>query len=340
MNALKNDFAVYVKFYLAAAVVLFTAQLSCLTAAETNEVSVWREGPSDQWFVEWDKALAQAKKTKKNIFVLNTGSDWCHWCKKLREDVLDTQEFKKFAGKNLVLLYLDNPSRLPLGKDQKMHNRQVVKALEFGGGVPSATVVSPNGAKFGIVSGGGGTAKSYIERIKKTLRNGRTPYKDRNTMILFKKGYGVFAEKIAAERAKLPPVAHTDFSARLTGVAIVDRKMRNRPNSAVFLPPETKLKVPFGKTVLFRVEYDFPKGYTARVWVRAGERGLSRYFGSNPSGLYGGKGTAYGFLSLLDRGKACVVKSVDLRTNSDPELDEFPYGWSMTNAVVDVHFLR
>ena len=123
-------------------------------AAAVDDAS-WRGGPSEAWFVNWDKALAEARKTNKALFLLNTGSDWCGWCKRLKADVLDTPEFAKFASQKLVLVYLDSPNRNPLGKEQKAHNRLIVKSLPFGGGVPHVLVMNAKGEKLGEIGGGG-----------------------------------------------------------------------------------------------------------------------------------------------------------------------------------------
>ncbi|MBQ7252737.1 MAG: leucine-rich repeat protein [Kiritimatiellae bacterium] len=135
-----------------------------------------------------------------------------------------------------------------------------------------------------------------------------------------------------------------DFKAVLTGVAVVDRNLRDNPGEAVFVPPETKVVVPYGKTALFRVEYDFPEGYGARVWARDGrcEDGKSRScnLGSNPSGMFKGKGTAYGFLCLLERGKTCRMRELLLRTSAAPELEDSPREWTMAAVPVDVEFLE
>ena len=44
--------------------------------------SNWQTGPSQAWFVNWDKALAEARKSGKALFLLSTGSDWCGWCQR------------------------------------------------------------------------------------------------------------------------------------------------------------------------------------------------------------------------------------------------------------------
>ena len=306
--------------------------------------SNWQTGPSQAWFVNWDKALAEARKSGKALFLLSTGSDWCGWCKRLKADVLDTSEFAEFASQKLVLVYLDSPHRNPLGKEQRAHNRLVTKSLPFGGGVPHVLVMNAKGEKLGAIGGGGMKAEPYLEKLRGILSERGEAVRGEKAKLLFTDGYEKTAAAIAAARAALPPVTTNDFKAVLTGVAVVDDKRRYKHDEAVFVPPETELEVPFGKTVLFRVEYDFPKEkeYGARVWVRdeafADGKRHSWSFGSNPSGLYNGKGVAYGFLSLLDRGKACKLVSVAIRTNTDPELDDHPHGWKIASVPVNLEF--
>ena len=66
-----------------------------------------RAGPGPEWEIHYEAALARAAAEHRKVYVLSTGSDWCGWCIKLRNDVLTTPKFRKFAKKNLVLLYLD-----------------------------------------------------------------------------------------------------------------------------------------------------------------------------------------------------------------------------------------
>lgn len=129
----------------------------------------WQPGPSAAWFVNWDRAVAEAKKSGKPIFVLKTGSDWCGWCIRLRKNVLTRSEFEQFAKKNLILLYLDSPRRNPLGEEQKRHNLQVSQRLSLGCGVPNATVVTVDGQKLGTICGGGLALDAYLQKIVEIL---------------------------------------------------------------------------------------------------------------------------------------------------------------------------
>ena len=179
---------------------------SVTTAIAAINDSSWRGGPSKEWFVNWDKALAEAKKTGKKLFVLNTGSDWCGWCKRLRANVLDQSEFEDFAKKNLVLLYLDSPSRNPLSKEQSRHNRQVVKFLGFGGGVPQVEIFSADGMNLGRIGGGGDSLDVYLDKLDKIISEDGEPVGGDRGKMLFSGGYAKLAAQIAEERAKLPPV--------------------------------------------------------------------------------------------------------------------------------------
>ena len=145
---------------------------------------------------------------------------------------------------------------------------------------------------------------------------------------------------VAAEQ---PPASTNDFKAVITGLAVVEPSQRRGSKDGIdFVPPETPLEVPFGKTVLFRVEYDFPEGYSARIWMNTvwprEERRNAYGFGFNPSPLYKGKGTAYGFLSLLEKGAECTLRTVAAKTKPDPGLDDFPNGWQAASATVNLDF--
>lgn len=129
----------------------------------------WVKGPDKSWYIDYDEALEAAKKENKKIYVLNTGSDWCGWCIRLRKDVLSSNEFKRFAKKNLILLYLDHPRSKKMPAEQKAYNRKIASQLKFGGGVPSAIILDADGKE---VARRGGYAKrdSYMRFLKSTVK--------------------------------------------------------------------------------------------------------------------------------------------------------------------------
>ena len=317
-----------------------TVVKTTVSKLERGKSQSWRPGPNAKWFVSWDEALADARERGRPILVLNTGSTWCHWCKKLRAEVLDQDVFKAFANEHLTLLCLDSPCE---NVDQRNHNKQVVKALKFNGGVPNVRVFTGSGKLLGSVSGGGLAVEAYVGKLREILANEGEDRLEADGRMLFADGYAALAAKIAEERAKLPKVFKEDFKAKLVGVAVVDSDNRSLWNlKCDFLPPETHIEVPFGKTALFKVEYDFPEGYQARVWTRdewpSNLQGNRRFFGSNPSGFYKGKGVTTGFLLLNNRGRECNLKSLAIRTSSDPEIDDETREWKIGSFPVDIVF--
>jgi len=157
------------------------------------------------------------------------------------------------------------------------------------------------------------------------------------------------AERLAQAAAKdegvVGPITKDDFKARLTGIAIIQGgKMcgfESRAKTAEFMSPDSQIEIPYGKAACFRIEYDFPEGYQARVWTRdrwPQGQGKSWYFGSNPSPLYKGKGVAYGFLDMLERGKTCTLEQLAIQTNAEPKLEELPKGWSIATFPVHIKF--
>ena len=140
------------------------------------------------------------------------------------------------------------------------------------------------------------------------------------------------ASSTAAEREKSAPVSIGDFKARLTGVAVCDAKKR-KFDKLEFLPPTAHLEVAPGKMAVFRVEYDFPKGYSATVWTMG--RGCSF---CNASGRYTGKGVEYGFVGMNGATKDVRLDSIDIKTNSSPGLDDYPKGWIICSPKVDISF--
>lgn len=110
------------------------------------------EGFSD-WHMNYDTAIAQAKKDKKNLLVYFTGSDWCGPCKMLKKDLFAKDEFKSVA-ESYVLLYIDIPrNRDLLSAEQMTHNSEILSKLNKKGVFPLFKVVNPQEKELDEYSG-------------------------------------------------------------------------------------------------------------------------------------------------------------------------------------------
>lgn len=94
-----------------------------------------------------------------------TGSDWCHWCMKTEQDVLEKQEFKDYAIKSLVLVKLDFPDKKILPGEVKAQNERLKTQFNITG-YPTFVLLDKNGRELGRLSGYyEGGPKAYIAML-------------------------------------------------------------------------------------------------------------------------------------------------------------------------------
>lgn len=105
----------------------------------------WQPGLTPEWFVCFRPASEKARERKRDLLVLCTGSDWCPPCKRLAGEVLQSDEFKEYAARNLVLLYLNFPRFTRQPADQMRHNQEIRRKLGFSRSVPSYILMDPEG---------------------------------------------------------------------------------------------------------------------------------------------------------------------------------------------------
>jgi thioredoxin-related protein len=118
------------------------------------------------WMTDMAKAQEQAKADGKLVFIDFTGSDWCGWCKKLDKEVFSTPEFTEYAGKNLVLLEVDFPTKKAQTDAQKKANKELAEKYAVKG-YPTIIVLNSTGKKIGELGYEPGGPKPYIESIEK-----------------------------------------------------------------------------------------------------------------------------------------------------------------------------
>tara|TARA_R110002096_G_scaffold14981_5_gene52864 strand:+ start:1853 stop:2707 length:855 start_codon:yes stop_codon:yes gene_type:complete len=129
--------------------------------------SVAQEG---SWLTDFEVAKATAKKEGKPILADFTGSDWCGWCIRLKEEVFSKEEFQKWAKKNVVLLELDFPRKTEISDELKKQNRGLAKKYGVRG-YPTVLFLDAEGevlGKSGYLKGGPGP---WIAAAEKAIGN-------------------------------------------------------------------------------------------------------------------------------------------------------------------------
>ena len=122
------------------------------------------------WTDDYDVALKRAAAENKLVLADFSGSDWCGWCKKLDKEVFDTEEFRKGATNEYVLLMVDTPrDQELLSEKAKKQNPKLVEKYKIRG-FPTVLVLD---AKGGVVFQGGyekGGPKKYLEMLKRSVK--------------------------------------------------------------------------------------------------------------------------------------------------------------------------
>jgi protein disulfide-isomerase len=130
--------------------------------------SVADAAAEEGWIVSYKEALAKAKKEKKVILADFTGSDWCGWCIKLKDEVFSKPEFKEWAAKNVVLLELDFPKKKKQSAELKKQNQEL--AEQFGiQGYPTILFIDAKGKKLGELGYQEGGPAAWIPLAEKEV---------------------------------------------------------------------------------------------------------------------------------------------------------------------------
>ena len=129
------------------------------------------------WLTDLEAAKKQAAADKKPILMFFTGSDWCGWCKKLHEDVLDKKEFQDFAKENVILLELDFPNSIPQSDALKKQNKELGEKFDVNG-YPTMVLVASDGEKE--ITRMVGYDKELVSKLKKAVKKGAASAKKKS----------------------------------------------------------------------------------------------------------------------------------------------------------------
>lgn len=95
-----------------------------------------------KWHTDVSDAAKISLETKKPMMMFFTGSDWCGWCIRLQKEVFHTEEFKKWANENVVLVELDFPRKTQLPEELKQQNAQLQQMFGVTG-YPTVWFINP-----------------------------------------------------------------------------------------------------------------------------------------------------------------------------------------------------
>ena len=121
-----------------------------------------------QWHTQLSDAQQAARESGRPILVFFTDSVKCPWCAKLSKDVLDSPEFRQWAGQSVVLLELVFPTGKPQDPAIKEQN-QALKQRFGVRGYPMVVFISADQKELGRIPGYPKPAKGPAEAQEKWL---------------------------------------------------------------------------------------------------------------------------------------------------------------------------
>jgi protein disulfide-isomerase len=119
-----------------------------------------------EWSVDFDAALAEAQRLNRPVLVNFTGSDWCVWCHRLRDEIFVTEAFKQFARDSLVLVELDFPRAKQQGEAARARNKALAEKYKVDG-FPTVLLLDSSGRALGRTGYMEGGPKTFIRELKR-----------------------------------------------------------------------------------------------------------------------------------------------------------------------------
>jgi len=130
------------------------------------------------WLTNFDDAVNQSKASSKPLVLFFTGSDWCSWCKRLEDEVLNTPEFSAAIGNKFIFVKLD----APLYTAQDPNLKAQIKQLQQRFGVRSFPTIllfdAKNNQQIGSTGYRPGGGKSFADYLLK-MTNDYSSYKQK-----------------------------------------------------------------------------------------------------------------------------------------------------------------
>ncbi|MBN2659341.1 MAG: thioredoxin family protein [Spirochaetales bacterium] len=135
----------------------FMLIISFLLTAETY--------PPENWNPSLVHAAQQAEEEGKYLLLNFTGSDWCIWCSRLRDQVFSTADFENWADENAVLVYLDFPQERELSQNQMTQNAYLQQFLGVKG-YPSIWLLDSDLTPLLVTGYQEGGSEKYIAHLE------------------------------------------------------------------------------------------------------------------------------------------------------------------------------
>ena len=118
------------------------------------------------WVTDLPSAQSAAKSENKIVLINFTGSDWCGWCMRLKNEVLSQPEFEAFAAENLVLVEADFPQQKPQTAALKQANAALSERFHIKW-YPTLIVLDGDGKQLGMLGYQPGGPQPFLSELSR-----------------------------------------------------------------------------------------------------------------------------------------------------------------------------
>lgn len=129
------------------------------------------------WLTSYEEGVNQSKASGKPMILFFTGSDWCSWCHKLDNEVLNTPEFAQEVGNKFIFVRVDFPINSTLPPQEVAQNKQLQKKFDIKG-FPTIVILDRSQQQVGVTGYRPGGGKAYASHLFK-LVNDYTSYRNK-----------------------------------------------------------------------------------------------------------------------------------------------------------------
>lgn len=139
--------------------------------SETKEDNKPQSQDPIEWYHDYDKTFAVAKKKDLPLFLFFSGTDWCPWCKKLEKNVLSNPEFYQGLTDQYVFCMVDFPMKNSIDEQQLKRNKALMQEYEVIGFPTIAIVDVEKGliAKIGYLTISPLEYREYVLEVTETF---------------------------------------------------------------------------------------------------------------------------------------------------------------------------
>lgn len=157
------------------ALFLIAALVGALPVHAANDAPSPEAATSQQtWMTDYGAALKRAAAEGKAVLLNFTGSDWCVWCHRLRDEVFVQRAFQDYARDHLILVELDFPRRKQQDAAVKKQNSELSDNFRIEG-YPTVVLVNATGKELGRTGYMAGGAKTFVRELKRFALEAPTP---------------------------------------------------------------------------------------------------------------------------------------------------------------------